>query len=66
MSETSPTITVGQLKAQLSMYPDDHELCFSGLTFKGLKQRSDDMVQIEFVEPVNRTRECRVVVETQD
>lgn len=57
-----PTITVGMLRDALAMYPDDHELSFSGLEFYRVKQRGPDLVQIEFNEHVHRDETGRVVV----
>lgn len=48
-----PTITVGQLREELQGYPDDYRLSFSGLTYYRLKQRADDLVQVEFNEGVH-------------
>lgn len=50
MSSSHPTITVGRLRQELELYPDDFELSFSGLTFYRVKTRGPDLVQIEFNE----------------
>lgn len=43
-------ITVGELIEQLDRFPSNANLYFSGLTFNRLKQRGDDLVQIEFTQ----------------
>lgn len=62
-SRTHRTITVGMLRDQLKIYPDNYELDFSGLEFYRLKQRGPELVQVEFNEQVYRDKSGRVVVE---
>ena len=47
-----PTITVEQLRRQLSAYPDHWTIDFCGLEFYRLKPRGDTHVQMEFSQPV--------------
>lgn len=43
--------TVGELRRQLSSYPDDDEVIFEGgLTLGRVKRRGPDLVSIEFAE----------------
>ena len=63
MSNTYPTITVGDLKAALEAYPDNYNLDFSGLTFYRLKQRGEKHVQVEFNQQVYLNDEGLVIVE---
>lgn len=57
-----PTITIGELKEMLSAYPDHYSLTFSGLEFYRLKQRDDELVQIEFNQPVYLDGSGKVVI----
>jgi len=43
-----PTISVGELKQHLSVYPDDFQLSFGGLTYYRLKTRDENLVLMEF------------------
>lgn len=61
-TRTPDMITVQMLKDQLSSYPDDFLVDFSGLEFNQLKQRADGTVQIEFTEQVYRDRTTGHVV----
>ena len=61
-----PKITVGDLKRQLSLFDDDIEISFSGLTFYRLKMRGSKLVQIEFGQQVYRDDNGEVVVENVD
>ena len=63
MSNTYPTITIGDLKAALEIYPDNYSLDFSGLTFYRLKKRGEKLVQVEFNQQVYLNDEGLVVVE---
>jgi hypothetical protein len=47
-------ITVGDLREQLKVFPDDAELSFSGVRFYRLKDRGNSVVQLEFQEQVYR------------
>jgi hypothetical protein len=58
-----PTITVGQLRRDLSLYDDDCELSFSGLTYYHIKSRGDNLAQVEFNEPVYLDEQGCVVVQ---
>ncbi len=69
-------ITVREMKAQLSMYPDDLVLYFGGLEFNHLKQRGDKLLQVEFEQNVypfkgkivvnNLDKNGNIVVENRD
>ena len=59
-----PLITIGELKEQLSSYPDNYTLDFSGLEVYHLKQRGETHVQLEFSQQVYRDKSGRVVVES--
>jgi hypothetical protein len=65
-SNNYPTITVGQLRRELSNLPDDCEIIFSGLTYSRLKVRGENLVQMEFDEPVYRTEDGRVGISGSD
>jgi hypothetical protein len=56
-------ITVFELKAELNVFPNDMEIDFSGLDFYRLKQRGDNLVQVEFNQQVYRNQEGNVVVD---
>lgn len=58
-----PTITVGELKAALAIYPDDHKIDFGGLRFSRLKQRGPKHVQCEFSQLVYLDQSGRVAVD---
>ncbi len=45
-------ITAKELMEQLSKYPGDCVMYFSGLEFNRLKQRGDKLLQIEFEENI--------------
>jgi len=47
-----PTISVGLLRQQLSVWHDDDEISFSGLTFNRVKGRGEHLAQVEFMEQV--------------
>lgn len=55
-------ITIGHLIDELSKYPNDFTVDFSGLDFDRVKQRGDTHVQIEFIQAVFRTAQGTVVV----
>ncbi|HEX8278453.1 MAG TPA: hypothetical protein VF540_07145 [Segetibacter sp.] len=42
--------TVGDLKRDLSIYPDDMEIYFEGFVYYRVKQRGDKILQIELNE----------------
>ncbi|ASD60039.1 hypothetical protein C3397_03650 [Enterobacter cloacae complex sp. ECNIH16] len=56
-------ITVGELLDRLQHYPRDTKISFSGLDFYRLKQRAENLIQVEFNQVVYRNSEGRVVVE---
>ncbi len=56
-------ITVGELLDRLKHYPRDTRISFSGLDFYRLKQRGENLIQVEFNQVVYRDSEGRVVVE---
>lgn len=58
-----PTITVGRLLDDLKIYPAHFRLSFGGLRYYRPKQRDDDLVQIEFDQPVYLDNEGCVVVD---
>jgi hypothetical protein len=48
-------MTVGELEAELRMYPTDYEIVFSsdpGLRFNQVKQKGDKLIQVQFLEIV--------------
>lgn len=59
----SHTIDLKTLLDQLEEYPSDMRVSFSGLDFKRVKQRGQNMLQIEFNQSVYRTDEDLLVVE---
>ena len=61
-----PKITVGDLKRDLSLYDDDTEVSFSGLTFYRLKQRGSKLVQVEFGQSVYRNFSGSVTIDNVD
>jgi hypothetical protein len=63
MKPRSPLLTVAELKLRLSSYSDDMLVDFSGLDFARLKQRGDNLVQVEFNQQVYRNDEGRVEVQ---
>jgi hypothetical protein len=56
MSEEVRTITVGQLRDDLRLYPDDCELIFGSgnLSYYRTKSRGKKLVQIEFNEDTSQ------------
>ena len=60
---TTAGITVGELRVQLQSFSDAAQLFMGGLRFNRLKQRSHDLVQLEFVEQVYRTDSGELIVE---
>jgi hypothetical protein len=66
MNKYKPSITVGDFKEMLNAYDDDMWLDFSMLDFYRLKQRADDLVQVEFNQTVYRDEEGNVVVENHE
>lgn len=66
MPNENPTITVGALRNALKDFPDDCEIMFSGLTYFRLKLRGENLVQMEFDEPVYRTDDGRVGISGAD
>ena len=58
---TRPKFTVGDLRRQLEGWPDHMELIFSddGLDFYRMKQRGENLVQMEFDQTVSRDKEDR-------
>lgn len=66
MYENQQLITVGDLLDQLKHYPRDAKLSFSGLDFYRLKWRGENVIQVEFNQPVYRNSEGLVVVENLD
>lgn len=54
MKSDESSITVGELMDQLKHYPRNTKIRFQGpLTFYRLKRRADDLIQVEFSEPVS-------------
>ena len=60
---TAPTISIGQLRAELSGWKDDDEICFGGLTFYRVKGRGEHLAQMEFNEQVFLDESGRVAVQ---
>lgn len=59
-----PTITVGDLRERLSGFPDSMEIMFSGcLTFYRIKQRGDNLLNMEFNEQIYRDEDGELVIE---
>jgi hypothetical protein len=58
-------LTVGDLKRELSAYDDDCELYFGDedcLTFYGVKQPGEKLVQIEFEQAIFRNEDGQLVI----
>jgi hypothetical protein len=51
-SQFKKTKTVGDLKRDLSLYSDDMELYFEGFDYYRVKQRGENILQIELNEKV--------------
>jgi len=66
MKKYKPSITVGTFKDMLNAYDDDTWLDFSTLDFYRLKQRADDLVQVEFNQSVYRDEQGNVVVDNHE
>lgn len=66
MASERVTITVGQFREHLKVYPDDWTLDFCGLDFYRLKARGETLVQVEFSQPVYRDADGKIVVENLD
>ena len=66
MSVKYPSISIGELKDQLAVYPDHYTIDFSGLDFYRLKQRNETHVQMEFNQQVYLNSEGLVVVDNLD
>jgi hypothetical protein len=66
MKKYKPSITVGDFKDMLNAYDDDMWLDFSMLDFCRLKQRADNLVQVEFNQSVYRDNEGNVVVDNHE
>lgn len=58
-----PTITVGELREHLKIYPDHYRLTFNGLEFYRLKTRGPELVQVEFSQMVYLDDGGNVVVD---
>jgi len=59
------SLTVGDLKRELSAYEDDRELCFGDeecLTFYRLTPRGEKLVQVEFEQTIYRNQQGRIVI----
>jgi len=56
-------MTVGELKAQLSAFPDHYRVTFAdgNVEFYQVKQRDADLIYIEFIQEI-----CRKVDDTWD
>ena len=63
MKKHLPTLTAGELITLLKAYPSDMLIDFSQLDFKRIKQRSPNVLQIEFNETVYRDKTGHIVVE---
>lgn len=61
--KAQPRITVGELIRELSLHDKDCIIDFSGLDYYRVKQRSPQIVQIEFDQQVYRDDQGNVVVE---
>ncbi len=62
-SNETPTVELGDLLDALQGYPRTTRVSFSGLTFYRVKQRGDDLVQIEFNQQVFLDGRGNVVVQ---
>lgn len=59
MKSDESSITVGELMDQLKHYPRNTKIRFQGpLSFYRLKRRADDLIQVEFNEPVSDALEA--------
>lgn len=63
---TTAGITVGELRRQLEIYPEDAELFFGGLTFHRLKLRGEKLVSMEFNEEVYRQHDGTLIANDVD
>lgn len=61
-----PTITVGELKQALAIYPDHYTIDFGGLRFQRLKQRAPTHVQVEFSQLVYLDQKGHVAVDNPE
>ena len=61
-----PTITVGDLLSHLAELPESAEISFSGLRFYRVKQRAENLYQIEFEQTVYLNESGRVVVQNHE
>ncbi len=61
--DLSAGITVGELRRELEVFPDDAELYFGGLTFYRLKTRGPKLVALEFNQQVYRHTDGTLVIE---
>lgn len=52
--------TVGDLKRDLVIYPDDMELYFEGFVYYRTKQRGDKLLQIELNEKIYKTTDTTI------
>lgn len=59
----SHTVDLGTLRRQLSHYPDNTRVSFSGLDFRCVNKTDEDVVQIKFEQSVYRTSEDVLVVQ---
>lgn len=66
MPKQEPMITVGDMIDYLKLYDRNMNLDFSTLDFYRLKQRSPDIIQVEFNQTVYRDEQGRVVVENHE
>ena len=58
-----PTITVGELRADLALWNDSDLISFSGLTYARVKGRGAQLAQVEFNELVYLDESGNVVVQ---
>ena len=49
-------ITVGDLRRDLEIYPDDYEIHFEGFNYYRTKKRGDKIVQIELNEKLTNNQ----------
>lgn len=61
-----PSITVGELLAELSIYPAHYTVDFGGLEFMRFKQRAPAHLQTEFAQTVYLDAAGRVAVDNHN
>lgn len=60
-----PSITIGDLKAELQGCPDDMTIDFCGLEFRRVKQRGETHAQMEFNQVIDRDKQGDLFIAVQ-